>query len=217
MTSRIKLFSVLLISSVSVSAFGGFWTPIPFVGPPIIVSGNPVHIINSGMTLSVLIPGNLQYNEFGQVVNRLQRLTHFEVIVGPESTARGCYPASKADGFRAYTSVTSPTPRLKPTAKIDTYDRTMVGDSRSWRVHRFEINGGVETAVSQINIFFPAAPTRIVQCAFQVNVTNAETDTAAAAETTVQSAAALAPASAAGAGEKLPRLTSIPAVSSETP
>ncbi len=216
MKFSVKLMSAFVFSSISVQAFGGIWFPIPFVGRPIIVSGNPVHMINSGTTLSVLLPGALQYDEFGQVVNRLQRVTHFEVVVGPESTLRGCYPAAKSDGFRAFTSVNSPVPGIRPTTKVDTYDRSMPGDSRKWRVHRFEVNGGTETPVSQLNIFFPAAPTQIVPCHFQVNITNADSSDGPSAVPAASASAAPQSVQSAPTKASLPRLLDVPAVAAES-
>lgn len=228
MKNTLKLVSGLVLSLNSTGAFAELiWVPIPpvIIGPPPVVrTGTPTHVMTTGNTLSIALPGQLQYDEFGRVVNKLQRITHFEVVVGPASTDRGCYPASKADGLRSWTTVNSPWKNLSPTAKVDTYERKLPGEPKKWTVHQFEVNGGTETPVSQINIFFPADKRRIVDCHFQVNVTNSDDDNAAAATArSVESAtakdapaaAALAAPASAPAKKGLPRIEEVPSVQEE--
>ncbi len=228
MKNTLKLVSGLVLSLASSGAFAELiWVPIPpvIVGPPPVVRpAIPTHVMTTGNTLSIALPGQLQYDEFGRVVNKLQRITHFEVVVGPASTERGCYPASKADGLRNWTGVLSPWKNISATTKVDTYERKMPGDSKKWTVHQFEVNGGTETPVSQLNIFFPADKRRIVECHFQVNVTNSDDDNAAAATTrsaesaTLQAApagSALAAPAAAPAKKGLPRIEEVPSEQEE--
>lgn len=217
MKNTLKLLSGLVLSVVSTGAFAEvIWVPIPpvIVGPPPVVRpGIPTHVMTTGNTLAIALPGQLQYDEFGRVVNKLQRITHFEVVVGPGSTDRGCYPASKADGLRNWTGVVSPWKNISATTKVDTYERKMPGEARKWTVHQFEVNGGTETPVSQLNIFFPADKRRIVECHFQVNVTSSDEDNAAAATRSAESAApaaALAAPAAAPAKKGLPRIEEAP-------
>jgi hypothetical protein len=219
MKNTLKLLSGVVLSVVSTGAFAELiWVPIPpvIVGPPPVVRpGIPTHVMTTGNTLAIALPGQLQYDEFGRVVNKLQRITHFEVVVGPGSTDRGCYPASKADGLRNWTGVVSPWKNISATTKVDTYERRMPGESRKWTVHQFEVNGGTETPVSQLNIFFPADKRRIVECHFQVNVTNSDDDNAAATTRSAESAtapaaAALAAPAASPAKKGLPRIEEAP-------
>ncbi|GEM_PF-6203251 len=224
MKNTLKLVSGLILSLVSTGAFAELiWVPIPpvVIGPPPVVrSGTPTHVMTTGNILSIALPGQLQYDEFGRVVNKLQRITHFEVVVGPASTDRGCYPASKADGLRSWTGVQSPWKNISATTKVDTYERKLPGEPKKWTVHQFEVNGGIETPVSQLDIFFPADKRRIVDCHFQVNVTNSDDDNAAAAtarsadsapESAVAPAAAALAAPATKAKKGLPRIEEVPA------
>jgi hypothetical protein len=223
MKNKLKLLSGLVLSFAATGAFAEpIWVPIPplIVGPPPVVrTGTPTHVMTTGNTLSIALPGQLQYDEFGRVVNKLQRITHFEVVVGPGSTDRGCYPASKADGLRNWTGVVSPWKNISATTKVDTYERKLPGEARKWTVHQFEVNGGTETPVSQLNIFFPADKRRIVECHFQVNVTSSDDEDAAAATTrsaeSAPATSALAAPAAASAKKGLPRIEDVPAQQEE--
>jgi hypothetical protein len=154
------------------------WVPVPpvIIGPPPVVTPQtPAHRVAAGSIMSVMIPGTIQYDAYGHVVNQLQHISGFEVVMGPGSTKRGCKPALRSDGFANTTAVWSPW-ALAPTTRVSTYKRTMPGEAEQWTVHQFSVNGGQAAPVSQIDVFVPRTRNMngAVECAFQVNVNPAD-------------------------------------------
>lgn len=222
MFSKYSLATVVVASLFASPIFARItWVPINpiIIGPPVItpVPINPVHTVTAGRLFSVLVPHTIQFDDFGRPVSQFANISHFEIVVGPGSSARGCRPAARNEGFASFTGVNSPWPNILPTQLSQTYQRRVPGDRQPWTVYEFAVNGGSPTPVNQINVFFPGnhGP---VPCMFQVNTSSGygnsfpmPADRAGEAEGVARQLAAPAAAAAADPAEKLklPKVESI--------
>lgn len=177
MKSIVKFASAFAaVAFVSTSALAELIVPVYPVYP--VEPAKQVYKTKSGVETTIALPAEVDeygrpvydYDEYGRRRLSPTKLTHFEIVVGPGSTARGCVPASKADGYKSFTGVNALVKDIEPTTLIDTVDR--VENSReTWKAYQFEVNGATETPVQSIVVFFPFNKRHgRVDCMFQLNL-----------------------------------------------